>query len=388
MVLFVGRLVPYKGVDVLLRALVGVPATTVIVGGGPSSDALRAQAAALGHGDRVVFIDELDDADVTALYHACDMFVLPSVASNEAFGVVQLEAMICGKPVISTDLPTGVPWVNRHGETGLVVPPRDAEALRAAIMRLLGEPALRLKLGEQGRRRALADFTIEGMVSRTTAVYRELVAPAGDLAILRDSPAKRLFDIALAGFGLLLSSPLWLIFALAVKLQDGGPVFFAQARVGRGGRRFRGLKFRSMVPDADRRFGPVQAAANDARITRVGRLLRATAMDELPQLWNILRGDMSFVGPRALMPEEVEVGASGERVPIEKIPGYEQRHRVRPGLTGVAQIYADRDVPRRQKFRYDALYIRRRGFRLDIRLIAVSFWITFRGRWERRGNKL
>jgi lipopolysaccharide/colanic/teichoic acid biosynthesis glycosyltransferase len=111
-------------------------------------------------------------------------------------------------------------------------------------------------------------------------------------------------------------------------------------------------------------------------------------MDELPQLWNILRGDMSFVGPRALMPEEIEVGAGGTRVPLAAIAGYTARHRVRPGLTGIAQIYADRDIPRRHKFRYDLLYIRRRSLALDLRLIGLSLWITLRGAWERRGAKV
>ena len=201
------------------------------------------------------------------------------------------------------------------------------------------------------------------------------------------SAAKRVFDVALAGAGLGLSWPLGLVIAALVKLDDGGPVFYAQPRVGRHGVRFRSWKFRSMRADADARFGPRQARAGDARVTRVGRVLRATAMDELPQLWNILRGDMSFVGPRALMPDEIEIGVRGARVAIETIPGYEARHRVRPGLTGIAQIYAARDVPRRQKFRYDLLYIRRRSFALDLRLIALSFWITLRGTWERRGTK-
>jgi lipopolysaccharide/colanic/teichoic acid biosynthesis glycosyltransferase len=200
--------------------------------------------------------------------------------------------------------------------------------------------------------------------------------------------AKRVLDVALAATGLLLSAPLSLLIALAVKLGDGGPVFYGQERVGLGGRPFKSWKFRSMVPDADQRFGPRQAGQGDARVTPVGRLLRATALDELPQLWNILRGDMSFVGPRALVPEEIEVSGAGEVVPLEKIPGYEQRHRVVPGLTGIAQIYADRDIPRRHKFRYDLLYIRRRGFLLDLRLILLSFWITFRGRWEAREKKI
>ena len=131
----------------------------------------------------------------------------------------------------------------------------------------------------------------------------------------------------------------------------------------------------------------MQATAHDPRVTRIGRFMRATAMDELPQLWNILRGDMSFVGPRALMPEEIEAGDVA-RVPLASIPGYTVRHRVRPGLTGLAQVFAERDLPRRQKFRYDLLYIRRQSFVLDLRLIALSLWITARGRWERRGAKL
>jgi lipopolysaccharide/colanic/teichoic acid biosynthesis glycosyltransferase len=201
------------------------------------------------------------------------------------------------------------------------------------------------------------------------------------------SAAKRVVDVALAGAGLGLSFPLGLVIAALVKLEDGGPVFYTQPRVGRHGVRFRSWKFRSMRADADARFGPRQARPGDTRVTRVGRVLRATAMDELPQLWNILRGDMSFVGPRALMPDEIELGGGGARVAIETVPGYEARHRVRPGLTGIAQIYAARDVPRRQKFRYDLLYIRRRSFALDLRLIALSFWITLRGTWERRGAK-
>lgn len=199
---------------------------------------------------------------------------------------------------------------------------------------------------------------------------------------------KRTFDILLSGFGLLLSMPLWLLIAIAVKCGDGGPVFYVQERVGFRGRRFRSRKFRSMVPDADRKFGPLQAKENDPRVTPIGRILRATAMDELPQLWNIFVGDMSFVGPRALMPEEIEVLSDGTRVALHEVPGYEARHDVRPGLTGVAQVYADRDLPRRQKFRLDRLYIARQSFCLDLRLIALSFWITFRGRWERRGGKL
>ena len=122
---------------------------------------------------------------------------------------------------------------------------------------------------------------------------------------------KRAFDMALAGVGLLISSPLWLLFAAAIKLEDGGPVFYSQERVGFGGRTFEALKFRSMRTDAESGVGAVQAVEDDPRVTRVGRLMRKTAMDELPQLWNIFRGDMSFVGPRALRPGEVDADGTG-----------------------------------------------------------------------------
>jgi lipopolysaccharide/colanic/teichoic acid biosynthesis glycosyltransferase len=195
---------------------------------------------------------------------------------------------------------------------------------------------------------------------------------------------KRLFDCALAAAGLIVSAPIWALIALAVKLEDGGPVLFPQDRVGLHGRVFKALKFRSMVPDAEARTGPVQATTNDPRITCVGRLLRATAMDELPQLWNIVAGDMSFVGPRPLRPGELELRGNGRVVPLAEIPGYEARHRVRPGLTGLTQVYAPRDISRTSKFRLDCLYLKRAGFCLDLKLILLSFWITGRGEWETR----
>lgn len=199
--------------------------------------------------------------------------------------------------------------------------------------------------------------------------------------------AKRILDVSLSSLGLIVSAPVWLGIALAIRWEDGGPVFYRQERVGKGGVGFWSWKFRSMVPDSDEIFGPLQASDGDLRVTRVGRFLRVTALDELAQLWNILRGDMSFVGPRALLPSEIEVNGNGELIPLEKIPGYEARHRVRPGLTGLAQVYAPRDIPRRYKFKYDLLYIKKQSFWLDLKLIMLSIWITLRGKWEYRGKK-
>jgi lipopolysaccharide/colanic/teichoic acid biosynthesis glycosyltransferase len=199
---------------------------------------------------------------------------------------------------------------------------------------------------------------------------------------------KRAFDCALSGVGLVASAPLWMLIAMAIKLEDGGSVFFRQTRVGLGGRTFDALKFRSMVADAEAQTGPVQATENDPRITWVGRILRATAMDELPQLWNIFVGDMSFVGPRPLRPGEVDVRGDGQLVSLDQIPGYEARHRIRPGLTGLTQVYAPRDISRASKFRLDLVYLKRAGFWLDMKLILLSFWISGTGAWEKRNRRL
>ena len=204
-------------------------------------------------------------------------------------------------------------------------------------------------------------------------------------AAIAASPVKRTFDVVFAAAGLIASSPLWLLLALGITLQDGGPVFFRQDRSGLNGRVFRALKFRSMRVDAEQR-GAHQAVANDPRVTRLGRWMRATAMDELPQLWNILVGDMSVVGPRALRPGEIEARGAGAFERLEDVPGFAVRSSVRPGLTGIAQIYAGRNLPRRQKFRYDRLYVCRQSLALDVRLVILSFWISLSGAWEIRGE--
>jgi glycosyltransferase involved in cell wall biosynthesis len=178
-VLFVGRLVPYKGVDVLLEALTGLDAMALIVGEGPLRARLEDQARTLGVAGQVRFLGAVDDDELAALYRACNVFVLPSVTRQEAFGVVQLEAMAAGKPVVSTDLGTGVGWVNRNGETGYVIPPRDARALRDALAHLLGSAALQKSMGEAAAKRIRSSFTLERMIDDTLALYRDVNATAG-----------------------------------------------------------------------------------------------------------------------------------------------------------------------------------------------------------------
>ncbi len=196
-----------------------------------------------------------------------------------------------------------------------------------------------------------------------------------------DSGLKRALDVCLSGAGLAVSLPLWGLVTLAVKLEDRGPVLYRQRRVGKDGQVFECLKFRSMVVDSDGERMAVPTSTNDPRITRVGHILRATAMDELPQLWNIFHGDMSFVGPR---PEWEELVVQFRK----QVVGFDRRHAVRPGLTGLAQIFGHAETSRWKKLRYDLLYVKKRDFWLDVRLILISFLITFLGRWERREPKL
>jgi lipopolysaccharide/colanic/teichoic acid biosynthesis glycosyltransferase len=205
---------------------------------------------------------------------------------------------------------------------------------------------------------------------------------------MREPILKRPFDFLLSLTGIIFSIPLWTLIGLMILIEDGLPIFYAQERVGENGRIFKVIKFRSMIKDAEKDTGPVQATENDPRITRIGRILRNTAMDELPQLINILIGDMSFVGPRSLRPKEKEVYENPDKTNIEDIPGYKERLAVRPGLTGIAQIYLPTDALRKEKFQYDLSYIKNQSFLLDLKLIILSFWITFRGKWQTRQSKI
>lgn len=169
--------------------------------------------------------------------------------------------------------------------------------------------------------------------ARVEAGHGWLKVSIGPLG-MRARSAKRLFDLALAGAGLLLLSPVLLVVALAIKLDDGGPVLFVQQRVGRGNRFFAMLKFRSMRVANEAITGALSTARDDARITRFGRLIRRTSIDELPQLWNVLLGDMSIVGPRP----HALASLAGDKLFWEIDHRYWQRHALKPGLTGLAQV--------------------------------------------------
>lgn len=172
LLLAVGRMVHYKGFEHLVRAMALVKGKLILIGQGPDRKLLEELARELGVRDRIVFQDEV--ADVRPYYHAADIFVLPSIMRSEAFGIVQLEAMTCGKPVINTQLDSGVNFVSPNGVSGLTVPPGNHVALANAINYLMDRPYLRTKLGIGGKRRVAREFTVKGMVQKTLDLYEEV----------------------------------------------------------------------------------------------------------------------------------------------------------------------------------------------------------------------
>ncbi len=183
----------------------------------------------------------------------------------------------------------------------------------------------------------------------------------------------RVLDLLSASLGLAVASPLLAASAIAIKVEDGGPVFFRQTRVGRDGEDFELLKLRTMVVDAERKGAGYAVDAGDSRITRVGRILRRTSVDELPQLWNIVRGEMSLIGPRPTLRYQVDTYNERQR----------KRLDVRPGLTGWAQIHGRATLPWADRIELDVWYVEHRSPRVDVRILLRTplalFGGTYRG---------
>jgi rhamnosyl/mannosyltransferase len=173
--LFVGRLVYYKGLDVLVDAAAKGPWNVVIVGSGPLEGAIRRKIEEYGIGDRVTIVTGVSDGDLLVWYEQCSFFVFPSIEITEAFGLVQVEAMAVGKPCVNTSLPTGVPFVSLDGETGLTVPPKDADAFSKACTRLWQDETYRNTLGRRAAERARAEFSLDVMMDRYEALYQRVL---------------------------------------------------------------------------------------------------------------------------------------------------------------------------------------------------------------------
>ena len=200
--------------------------------------------------------------------------------------------------------------------------------------------------------------------------------------VIRDG-YKRAFDLATIILAHVLLFPLfaalWIVIPLVIWLGDRGSVFYVQERVGRSGRRFNVKKFRTMNREAESQTGPVWAADQDRRATKVGRFLRTFRLDELPQVINILKGEMSIVGPRPERPELVEQFS-------REVPTFSDRLRVRPGVAGLAQVQGNAQTRPRDKLRYDNLYIETLSPCMDIRLLFLSVWVVLRRSLQRSGN--
>ncbi len=198
---------------------------------------------------------------------------------------------------------------------------------------------------------------------------------------ISNNVVKRTCDIILSGVGLIISVPVWVISSIAIVMESGGPIFITQERVGLDKKIFKILKFRSMDKKAHEESPTNHKTNRTERITKVGKILRATAMDELPQLLSILYGDMSFVGPRPIHPEELKINGSKFRK-LEDIPDFDMRCKIRPGLTGIAQVYKGKYDRLERKIKYDILYMKKQSFLLDTKLVFLSFFVTLFGKWE------
>jgi lipopolysaccharide/colanic/teichoic acid biosynthesis glycosyltransferase len=186
---------------------------------------------------------------------------------------------------------------------------------------------------------------------------------------------KRLFDIFLAALSLLISTPVWIIIIFLIWWEDPGPVLFVKNSVGRRGFNFKQFKFRSMILHAEKETGPIIGYENDERVLFFGRFLRKTALDELPQMINILRGDMSYVGPR---PQRTVLVYEY----LQALPIYAARHTVRPGLAGLAQVADSYDISPQEKLAWDLLYIEHANLWFDLKLALAAFLLVFVLRWR------
>ncbi len=259
----------------------------------------------------------------------------------------------------------------RHHQANLVVVAMDEKRTRMPLdellrCRMLGVPIL----GGEDFLEAISGRILADHIRPSWLIF----SPGFKTNDLRRL-SKRCVDILLSALGLLLSLPLTLLTALAVRLDSRGKVIYRQTRIGQYGRHFEILKFRTMVDDAEKDTGPVWAQEGDNRITRVGRFLRRSRLDEIPQMWNVLRGDMSFVGPRPERPLFVEKLTA-------RLPYYGERHNVKPGITGWAQVcfpYGSSEAAALEKLNYDLYYIKHSSLSMDIMILVQTLKIILFG---------
>ena len=324
---------------------------------------------------------------------AADVLCLPSY--REGFGSVVLEAAAVGVPAVASRIYGVVDAVDEE-HTGLLHDPGDRDALGVQLRRVVGDAALRRDLGESARVRATREFPQSRLTSAVLALYAQLldgrpvsiesvtvgrstggsspslVTHAGVLQVTKNRLyrrfGKRLFDVVGAGGAIVLLLPVAILVGILVRVSLGSPVLFRQRRPGLDGVPFELVKFRSMD---DRCDGTGRCLPDAERLTAVGRWLRATSLDEIPELWNVLTGHMSLVGPRPLL--------------MEYLPRYSatqaRRHAVRPGLTGLAQVSGRNILTWPQRLTLDVRYVEQCSLALDVEILSRTVWhvLTRRG---------
>jgi lipopolysaccharide/colanic/teichoic acid biosynthesis glycosyltransferase len=365
---YVGRLVRDKGLETLVGAWHALREEfpdlhLLVVGPFEPQDPLSPEVERILRDDpRIRLTGEI--RDVREAYAVMDVVVLPSY--REGFPLVPLEAAAMEIPVVATRV-TGCVDAVEDGRTGTIVPPGEAAPLQQALRNYLLRASLRRAHGRAGRERVLSQFKPEQVWEGFRKEYDDLLRLRGGVRAggkpPRERPGraprpvdvllKRLIDVGAAAAGLVVLGPILAAVAIAIRVSMGRPVFFRQRRPGLRGRPYTLLKFRTMrgggLPD-------------EQRTTRLGALLRATSLDELPQLWNVLRGEMSLVGPRPLLMSYLD------RYSEEQA----RRHEVKPGITGWSQVKGRNSLTWEEKFAHDLWYVDHWNLGFDLKILLLT----------------
>lgn len=365
---FVGRLTRDKGIVELIQAFQALrlkrpDARLLLVGDFEEGDPLPPATCQLILNDPSILLTGFVD-DAAPFYADIDVVALPSY--REGFPLAALEAAAAARPIVAYDC-TGMRDAVADGETGLIVPVADSPALAEGLLQLLESPETAARMGQAARGRVLRQFQPDLIWAEKLDLYRRLFEsnPVGR-PVLQEA-AKRAFDALAAAALLILSSPLIAAIALALFLTGGGAVFFKQIRPGRRLRPFVVHKFRTM---SNARSASGELLSDDERLTGFGRFLRRWSLDELPQLWSVLRGDMSLVGPRPLLSEYVS----------RYSPRQARRFLAPPGLTGWAQVNGRNQSDWEDRLEFDVWYVENWSLRLDLRILARTLWVVLAGR--------
>jgi lipopolysaccharide/colanic/teichoic acid biosynthesis glycosyltransferase/glycosyltransferase involved in cell wall biosynthesis len=357
----VARLVAEKGWRELFQASRRLSRPVRLLAVGPDephkSDAITIEELTRARADGVVFAGLR--TDVERLYAVMDVFALPSY--REGFPRSVMEASAMGLPVVTTRA-RGCREAVTDGVTGYVVPVRDVGALVHALQILIDEPGRRHAMGAAARSRAEAEFDERLIVKRVLDTYEQLTDQKNRALLRRHrlgpatSRMKRISDVVAASSALLALSPVMGLIWLAIRLKMGRPVLFVQPRPGYQQRVVAVHKFRTMTDDRD---GQGQLLSDVGRVTPLGRWLRERSLDELPQLLDVIRGDMSLVGPRPLLIRYLD----------RYTPEQARRHDARPGITGWAQVNGRNGLTWEERFALDTWYIDHWSLRLDLQIL-------------------